>query len=157
MTETERKFLVSNHRFADEATHKTTIAQGYLNTHPERTVRIRIRGDDAFLTVKGKTNESGLSRFEWEKPIGVEEAKKLLGLCEPGVIQKTRYMVPAGRHHYEVDVFEGENRGLIVAEIELSSEAESFEKPVWLGPEVTGESRYYNANLIKNPFGSWQE
>lgn len=157
MTEIERKFLVADHRFLDEATLKTTIAQGYLNTHPERTVRVRISGGDAFVTVKGKTSKSGLSRFEWEKPIGVADAKELLKLCEPGVIEKTRYTVPAGCHHYEVDVFEGENRGLIVAEIELASESESYEKPDWLGPEVTGQARYYNANLIKNPFQSWQE
>jgi len=157
MTETERKFLVSDNRFIDLATQKSTIAQGYLNTHPERTVRVRIKGGEAFLTIKGKSNQSGLSRFEWEKPIELDEARILLGLCEPGVIEKTRYLVPAGYHKFEVDVFEGENLGLVIAEIELSSEDETHDVPDWLGPEVTGQAKYYNANLIKNPFLSWEE
>lgn len=157
MTETERKFLVSDHRFIDLATQKSAIAQGYLNTHPERTVRVRIKGDEAYLTIKGKSSPNGLSRFEWEKPIAPDEARKLLGLCEPGVIEKTRYLVPAGRHTFEVDVFEGQNLGLVIAEIELSSEDETHEVPDWLGPEVTGQAKYYNANLIKNPFRSWEE
>src|SRR5690606_5364791 len=156
MTETERKFLVSDNRFIDLATQKSTIAQGYLNTHPERTVRVRIKGGEAFLTIKGKSNQSGLSRFEWEKPIELDEARILLGLCEPGVIEKTRYLVPAGYHKFEVDVFEGENLGLVIAEIELSSEDETHDVPDWLGPEVTGQAKYYNANLIKNPFLSWE-
>ncbi len=157
MTETERKFLVCDHRFIDLATRKAAIAQGYLNTHPERTVRVRIQADEAFLTVKGKSNQSGLSRFEWEKPIDVAEARKLLELCEPGVIEKTRYTVPAGRHEFEIDVFEGENLGLVVAEIELEHENDNHEIPDWLGAEVTGQAKYYNANLIKNPFKLWQE
>lgn len=157
MIETERKFLVVNDGFLTQATQQTPIAQGYLNTHPGRTVRVRISGEDAFLTVKGKSNDTGLSRFEWETQIDLRAAKNLLELCEPGAIRKTRYIVPSGPHFYEVDVFEAENHGLIIAEIELESEDEPFEKPDWLGPEVSGQPRYYNANLIKTPYRLWHE
>jgi adenylate cyclase len=122
---------------------------------PERTVRIRIRDEKGFLTIKGNTNTSGLSRFEWEKEIPVDEAKALLHLCEKGVIDKIRYEVKVGRHIFEVDEFYGENKGLIVAEIELQSENETFEKPIWLGKEVTHEIKYYNSYLSKKPFLEW--
>lgn len=156
MQEIERKFLVLNESFKSLATARKEIAQGYLNTHPERTVRVRIANDKAFMTVKGKGNESGTTRFEWEKEIPVDAAKQLLLLCEKGVIEKTRYEVPAGMHLYEVDVFYGDNKGLIVAEVELQDEKESFEKPDWLGQEVTNDHRYYNAHLSKNPFMGWE-
>lgn len=155
MTEIERKFLVTTTDFILESTKSFRIVQGYLNSNPERTVRIRIKGNRGYITIKGKGNESGMSRFEWEKEISVIEAEALLALCEKGVIDKTRYEVPMGNHTYEVDVFTGENEGLIVAEIELQSENESFEKPNWLGKEVTSDERYYNAYLSNNPFKSW--
>ena len=155
MQEIERKFLVENDSFKALATAKKEIAQGYLNTNPERTVRVRVSNEKAFLTIKGKGNESGMTRFEWEKEIPFEEGKALLVLCEKGVIEKTRFEIPVGNHLFEVDVFYGENEGLIVAEIELSDESEAFEKPDWIGMEVTNDERYYNAYLSKNPFKSW--
>jgi adenylate cyclase len=155
MIEIERKFLVSSDAFKTEAFKENTIAQGYLSSVPERTVRVRIKGDKGFLTIKGISNASGLSRFEWEKEIPVEEAKKLLVLCEKGVIDKTRFEVKVGNHIFEVDEFHGENKGLTVAEVELQSEAETFEKPDWLGEEVTNDNRYYNAYLSNHPFTSW--
>ena len=156
MEEIERKFLVLNDRFKNLATAKKNIAQGYLNTDPERTVRIRISDEKAFLTIKGKGNESGTTRFEWEKEIAFAEAQSLLILCEKGVIEKTRFEIPAGKHLFEVDEFYGENEGLIVAEIELSDENEAFEKPDWLGKEVTNDVKYYNAYLSKNPYSGWK-
>lgn len=156
MIEIERKFLVTSDAFKKEAISQKRITQGYLSAVPERTVRVRTKGDQAFLTIKGASNETGMSRFEWEKEIPVEDAKKLLLLCEKGVIDKTRFEVKAGKHLYEVDEFYGDNQGLIMAEIELESETESFEKPSWLGKEVTNDSRYYNAYLSKNPFADWE-
>ena len=156
MIEIERKFLVTSDGFKNQAFAKKQIAQGYLNSDPERTVRIRIANDKGFLTIKGKGNESGMSRFEWEKEIPVEEARTLLALSEKGTIDKTRFEIKAGKHTYEVDEFYGNNEGLIIAEIELSSETEIFEKPDWLGGEVTNDERFYNAYLSKNPFKSWK-
>jgi len=156
MQEIERKFLVNSEAFKSEAHKRTRIVQGFLNTHPERTVRIRIQGNDGFITVKGKSNKSGLSRFEWEKQISQAEAEELLHLCEPGIIEKTRYEIYSDNHTFEVDDFMGENEGLIIAEIELQSETESFQKPDWLGKEVTGDVKYYNSNLSKNPFKTWE-
>ncbi|HLO74509.1 MAG TPA: CYTH domain-containing protein [Flavobacterium sp.] len=155
MKEIERKFLVTSTDFISESTISNRIVQGYLNSNPERTVRIRIKGNKGFITIKGKGNESGTTRFEWEKEILVAEAEQLLLLCEKGVIDKTRYEVPFGRHIYEVDVFYGENDGLIVAEIELKNENDAFQKPNWLGKEVTGDNRYYNAYLCNMPYKDW--
>ena len=155
MVEIERKFLVKNEDFKAEFYQKNRITQGFLNTDPLRTVRIRIKDETAFLTVKGKNNEAGLSRFEWEKEIDKTEAEALLKLCEPGMIDKTRFLVKAGKHIFEVDEFYGENDGLIVAEVELETESETFEKPDWLGQEVTGEPKYYNSRLSKKPFKTW--
>ena len=157
MQEIERKFLVKNDSYKNLATVKKKIAQGYLFTNHERTVRVRIANEKGFLTIKGKGNDSGMTRFEWEKEILIEEATALLLLCEKGVIKKTRFEIPVGNHLYEVDEFYGENEGLIMAEIELSHEIESFEKPDWLGMEVTNNERYYNAYLSKNPFKSWSK
>jgi adenylate cyclase len=156
MVEIERKFLVTSDVFKSEAFTQNRIKQGYLSSVPERTVRIRIKGDKGFLTIKGISNEAGLSRFEWEKEIPVNEAEKLLLLCEPGVIDKTRFEVKSGNHIVEIDKFYGENEGLIMAEIELKSENEIFEKPIWIGKEVTNDKRYYNSYLSNNPFKKWQ-
>jgi adenylate cyclase len=155
MIEIERKFLTTSEAFKKEAFAENRITQGYLSSVPERTVRVRIKGNKALLTIKGASNESGLSRFEWEKEIPVEEATALLKLCEKGVVDKTRFEVKVGNHIFEIDEFYGENTGLIVAEVELKSENETFEKPIWLGKEVTNDNRYYNSNLSKNPFANW--
>ena len=157
MIEIERKFLVTSDSYKMMAFANYEIAQGYLNSTPERTVRVRIKGNKGYLTIKGKGNESGMSRFEWEKEIDLSEAKSLLELCEIGVISKTRYEIKVGNHIFEVDEFYGENEGLIIAEIELQSEIDSFEKPTWLGAEVTNDERYYNSFLSKNPFKNWRE
>ncbi|NTW26215.1 MAG: CYTH domain-containing protein [Lentimicrobium sp.] len=152
--EIERKFLV-NGEFKQLAHKETRITQGYLSSVPERTVRVRTKDDKGFITIKGMGNASGASRYEWEKEIPVEEVRELLKICEPGVIDKTRYQVKAGPHTFEIDEFYGENQGLIVAEVELGSENETFEKPAWLGQEVTGEVKYYNSMLMKHPFTKW--
>ncbi len=154
--EIERKFLVKGD-FKPFVTNQTRIIQGYLSSVPERTVRVRIRADKGFLTIKGIGNKSGASRFEWEMEIPVEEAESLLKICEPGIIEKTRYIVPEKSGlKYEVDEFYGDNEGLIMAEIELPSEGHPFEKPGWLGKEVTGDARYFNTMLMKNPYKNWK-
>ena len=153
--EIERKFLVKNEVFKKESFKETKIKQGFLSTVPERTVRVRIKGDKGFITVKGIGNESGASRYEWEKEIPVSEVVDLLKICEPGVIDKTRYNVKSGKHIFEVDEFYGDNDGLILAEVELSAEDETIEKPEWLGEEVTGNVKYYNSYLVKHPFKKW--
>lgn len=155
MQEIERKFLVVSEDFKNEAFKNSRIKQGFLNTDPERTVRLRITGNKAFITIKGKSSKNGLSRFEWEKEIDINEAEALFELCEPGIIEKTRYLVKAGDFVFEIDEFYGENEGLKVAEIELNKETDTFEKPQWLGREVTGEVKYYNSQLSKNPFKNW--
>ncbi|GGX12255.1 CYTH domain-containing protein [Aquimarina muelleri] len=155
MIEIERKFLITSEEFKNEAKKSIRIVQGFLNTDPERTVRIRIKGEQGFITVKGKGNATGASRFEWEKEISIPEAEQLLSLCEKGSIEKVRYEIPLGNHTFEVDEFFGENTGLFVAEIELNDENESFLKPNWLGKEITGESKYYNSQLSKKPYLSW--
>ncbi|MGD0581643.1 MAG: CYTH domain-containing protein [Bacteroidales bacterium] len=146
--ETERKFLVMGD-FRKEATGKAEISQAYLIADPQKTIRIRIADDSAFITIKTKAPEGSFSRGEWEFEIPVGNARELLPLCQPGRIIKTRYYVPAGEHTYEVDVFHDRNEGLIIAEIELEAENEEFIRPDWLGDEVTGDPRYYNSNLIK--------
>jgi adenylate cyclase len=155
MIEIERKYLVTSLEFLNEYSTKNEIAQGYLCSNPERTVRIRIKGNKGFITIKGIGSESGVSRFEWEKEIEIEEAKSLLKLCERGVIEKTRYEVKSGKHIIEIDVFHGENDGLILAEIELENENETILKPKWLGTQVTNDERYYNSYLSQNPFRNW--
>lgn len=155
MLEIERKFLVKNVDFINLATTKNRIVQGYLNSTPERTVRVRIKGNKGYLTIKGISNESGTTRMEWEKEIDLQDAEELLKLCEKGVIDKIRYEIPFGNHIYEVDIFNGENEGLIMAEIELQTEDETFEKPYWLGEEITSDKRFYNAYLSNNPFKTW--
>lgn len=146
--ETERKFLVRG-EFRNLSVKSTEIEQRYLSIDSEKTIRIRIAGGQAFITIKGRTAINSISRGEWEIPLSVSDARELMNICLPGKIEKTRYYVPFGMHIYEVDVFHDKNEGLIIAEIELSSENEEFEKPEWLGEEVTGLPEYYNANLIK--------
>ncbi len=155
MLEIERKFLVTSEAFKSEAHAQKRIVQGFLNTHPDRTVRIRIAGDLGLLTVKGRSNEDGTTRFEWETDIERTDAEALLKLCETELIDKVRYEVKLGAHLYEIDEFFGSNAGLIVAEIELSEENEAFERPEWLGAEVTGDLKYYNSLLSKNPYKNW--
>ena len=152
--EIERKFLVKG-EFKNLASKETRIVQGYLSSVPERTVRVRIKGDKGFITIKGIGSASGATRYEWEKEIPTSEVEELLKICEPGVIDKSRFLVKVGNHTFEVDEFYGENKGLKVAEIELGSELEEFVKPEWLGEEVTGNTKYYNSMLMKNPFTKW--
>ncbi|WP_316632588.1 CYTH domain-containing protein [uncultured Flavobacterium sp.] len=157
MVEIERKFLVKSDDFKEQAFTQNSIAQGYLSSAPERTVRVRIKGERGFITIKGIGHHGGMTRFEWENEIPLGEAQELLKLCEKGKIEKTRFEIKVGKHTFEVDEFYGENEGLVMAEIELESETESFEKPDWLGEEVTNDTRYYNAYLSKNPFTLWEK
>jgi adenylate cyclase len=156
MIEIERKFKVLSEDFKKEAFSEKKIKQGYLSSVAERTVRVRTKGEQAYLTIKGKSSNSNLSRFEWEKEIPLADANQLLLLCEKGIITKTRFEVKVGEHTYEVDEFYEENEGLFIAEIELSSEEQLFVKPKWLGEEVTNDKRYYNSYLSTNPFKSWK-
>ena len=157
MVEIERKFLVKSADFKEQAFTYNKIAQGYLSAVPERAVRVRIKGERGFITIKGVSQQGGMSRFEWENEIPLDEALELLKLCEKGKIEKTRYEIKLGKHIFEVDEFYGENEGLVMAEVELESETEIFEKPDWLGEEVTNDPRYYNAYLSKNPFKEWEK
>ncbi len=154
--EIERKFLVKNDAFKKVSFQQKIIKQGYLNSDKNRTVRIRISDHQGFITVKGVSNASGATRFEWEKEIDVTEATEMLSLCETTIIDKNRFMVESGKHIFEIDEFYGDNQGLIIAEIELNSENETFEKPTWLGEEVTGNAKYYNSYLSKFPFSTWK-
>lgn len=156
MVEIERKFLVTSDHYKVEAFKTTRIIQGFLNTDPERTVRVRLKANRGELTVKGLTNNKGLTRFEWERQIPKKEAEALLDLCEKGIIDKIRHEVKVGNHIFEVDEFLGDNKGLVIAEIELKSEDETFKKPKWLGEEVTADIKYYNSQLSKNPYNIWQ-
>ena len=154
--EIERKFLTKDD-YKPFVIKSFRIIQGYLSSVPERTVRVRVKDDTGYLTIKGAANKSGTSRFEWEMEIPVEEAEKLLKLCEPGIIDKIRHIVPtSGGLFFEVDEFHGDNEGLVIAEIELPDENYPFTKPGWLGEEVTGDKRYYNSMLTKNPFKNWR-
>ncbi|MDN3620909.1 CYTH domain-containing protein [Polaribacter undariae] len=153
--EIERKFLVKNDDFKSESFAHKSIKQGYLNSDKNRTVRVRISDEKAFMTIKGKSNATGTTRFEWEKEIDKAEAESLLLLCEPSLIDKTRYLVKVGNHTFEVDEFYGDNQGLTVAEVELNSETETFTKPNWLDQEVTGDVKYYNSSISKHPFKDW--
>ena len=152
--EIERKFLVEGH-FKDQAYAQSHIVQGYICSACGRTVRVRIRDDRGYLTIKGASADNGLSRYEWEKEIPLAEAEELMKLCEPGVIDKTRYLVRSGHHIFEVDEFYGDNEGLILAEVELSAPDEAYEKPSFIGREVTGDIRFYNSHLMKYPFKAW--
>jgi adenylate cyclase len=154
--EIERKFLVINQSFKDYASRHFKIIQGFISDDPERMVRVRWSEDKSFLTIKGAPDPSGTTRFEWEEAIPPEEAKKLLDLCLPGLIEKTRYIVDYKNQRFEVDEFHGQNQGLILAELEIYNPDVAIRTPDWLGSEVTGISKYYNVELHKNPFSSWK-
>lgn len=153
--EIERKFLVKNDSFKSESFRCSSIKQGFLNSNKNRVVRIRIIDDQGFLTIKGKSNRDGTSRKEWEFEIEKEEATELLSLCEPTIIEKKRYFVKQGSLTFEVDVFEDQNNGLIIAEIELEDENQAFTNLSWLGKEVTGDVKYYNSYLSQHPYNTW--
>jgi CYTH domain-containing protein len=153
--EIERKFLVKDERYKEQSFAHSCIRQGYICSGHGRTVRVRIRDTRGYLTIKGPSTNGGLSRYEFEKEITLDEAEHLMQLCEPGIIDKTRYLVKSGLHTFEVDEFYGENEGLVMAEVELSSEDEPYEKPDFIGEEVTGDRRYYNSYLRSNPFSLW--
>ena len=154
--ETERKFLVNSDEFIAQAKEIHTIKQGYIAHDAGRTVRVRILDDKGVLTIKGPS-ANGISRMEWEKEIGLQDAEDLMLLCDPGIIDKTRYIIPAANgRKFEVDIFHGDNDGLVMAEIELGSEDEAFEKPSWLGTEVTGDKKYYNSYLTRMPYKNWK-
>ena len=153
--EIERKFLVKDDSYKALAYHSSRIAQGYICSMRGRTVRVRIRDDKGYLTIKGPSDASGLGRYEWEKEIPLHEAQELMKLCEPGMIDKTRYLVRSGKHIFEVGEFYGENEGLTLAEVELSSADEAYEKPDFIDEEVTGDVKYYNSFLMKHPFSKW--
>ena len=161
--EIERKFLVLSEAFKLEATVRVAMRQGYLSTDPGRVVRVRLSENldsgrrEAFLTIKGQSIDKGLSRVEWEQAIDFEEAEQLLALCLNYPIEKTRYFVPVQGHTFEVDVFEGHNKGLIVAEIELPAVTAEFTRPEWLGQEVTHNGKYTNAALTDRPFSTWAD
>jgi len=155
--EIERKFLVRNDDYKRQAYNSSRICQGYICSGHGRTVRVRIRDQRGYLTIKGPSNHDGISRYEFEKEITLDEAQHLMQLCEPGRIDKTRYLVKSGNHIFEVDEFYGDNEGLVMAEVELHSEDESFEKPDFIGKEVTGDRRYYNGHLSKKPYCVWRK
>ncbi|TGV02293.1 CYTH domain-containing protein [Flavivirga rizhaonensis] len=155
MIEIERKFLVTSNGYKNEAFKSTRIIQGFLNTHKERTVRVRLKGDIGYITVKGESTQNGLSRFEWEKEISKTEAESLLNICESGVIDKIRYEVKIKNHIFEIDEFFGDNEGLVIVEVELCSEDDIFDRPHWIGEEVTGQIKYYNSQLSKHPYNTW--
>lgn len=154
--EIERKFLVTG-EFKSQAYAQSRIVQGYISSARGRTVRVRIRDGKGYLTIKGASNASGTSRYEWEKEIPLNEAEDLMKICEPGVIDKIRYLVRSGKHTFEIDEFYGENEGLVVAEVELASEDEPFVKTDFIGKEVTGDVRYYNSQLMLRPYKSWHK
>lgn len=156
--EIERKFLVHKDRqtYKALAYDSSRISQGYICSAQGRTVRVRIRGNKGFITIKGPSDGNGLSRYEFEKEITLDEAGQLMKLCEPGIIDKTRYLVRSGRHVFEIDEFYGDNAGLVMAEVELGSEDEPFEKPEFIGEEVTGDRRFYNSSLRRLPFCLWR-
>ena len=153
--EIERKFLVRDRSFVSLASSSSHIRQGYLCSGGGRTIRVRLRDDAAYLTIKGPSLDGGVSRYEFEKEISLEEGEQLMRLCEPGIVDKTRFLVPFGVHTFEVDVFHGDNDGLVMAEVELGSPDEPYEQPPFLGDEVTGDRRYYNSHLRRHPYREW--
>ena len=153
--EIERKFLIRGSDYKQRAYASDHIKQGYICSGHGRTVRVRLRGSRGYLTIKGPSIDGRLSRYEFEKEITPDEAEHLFQLCEPGIIDKTRYLVKSGQHIFEVDEFYGDNEGLVMAEVELQSAEETFEKPDFIGKEVTGDRRFYNSHLRQNPFSVW--
>ena len=157
MNEIERKFLVKRDgAFKKMASSQSAIAQGYMNVEGA-TVRIRLRDEKAYLTIKGPSRNGGLSRYEFEREIPIEDAREMLKLCKGGLVEKTRYLVPYEGHTFEVDEFKGANEGLLFAEVELKSEDEPFEKPSFIGREVPGDRRFYNSHLRRNPYCLWKD
>lgn len=154
--EIERKFLVTG-EYKSQAFAHSRIVQGYICSARGRTVRVRLRDGRGYLTIKGASDAAGMSRYEWEKEISREEAEELMKLCEEGVIDKTRYLVRTGSHVFEVDEFYGDNEGLVMAEVELASEDEPFDRPAFISREVTGDVRYYNSQLMKHPYREWKQ
>ena len=156
--ETERKFLVVG-EFKSQSYNATRIQQGYIASNNGRTVRVRIRGDKGYLTIKGPSGLKGITRYEFDTEITLDDARELMEICEPGIIDKTRYLVksPDGRHTWEIDEFYGDNEGLVLAEVELSHESEEFQKPDFIGREVTGDRRFYNSHMRSYPFKLWKE
>ena len=156
--ETERKFLVVG-EFKSLSYNATRIQQGYIASNNGRTVRVRIRGDKGYLTIKGPSGLKGITRYEFDTEIPLDDARELMEICEPGIIDKTRYLVksPDGRHTWEIDEFYGDNEGLVLAEVELSHESEEFQKPDFIGREVTGDRRFYNSHMRSYPFKLWKE
>ena len=155
--EIERKFLVQGDDYRRMAYAADRITQGYICSGHGRTVRVRRRGDKAFLTIKGPSLDGGLSRYEFEKEISCDEASHLFQLCEPGIIDKTRYLVKSGTHTFEVDEFYGDNEGLVMAEVELSASDEPYVAPPFIGREVTGDRRFYNSHLRAYPYRLWKD
>ena len=155
--EIERKFLVCGDDYKRQAYSHSRIKQGYICSGRGRTVRVRLRDNCGYLTIKGPSQNGGLSRYEFEKEITLDEAEHLFELCEPGVIDKTRWLVKSGSHTFEVDEFHGDNAGLVMAEVELGAEDEPYEKPDFIGLEVTGDRRFYNSSLRAQPFSVWRE
>ncbi len=154
--EIERKFIVTDDSYKAMAFQSDRIAQGYICREGGNSARVRVRGDKGYITIKGPSLDGGLSRFEWEKEIPATEALELLRLCHDGIIDKIRHLVKWGEHVFEVDEFFGDNEGLVVAEVELDDANEDFEKPGFIGREVTGDKRYYNSRLTRFPYKSWQ-
>ena len=156
-TETERKFLLLNDSWRDESDGGSRIMQGYLTNRTDCTVRVRVRGEDAWLTVKGGTQGAdGVSRLEYEYPIPTADAEEMLAqLAERPFIEKVRHEIRYGEHVFEIDEFGGDNAGLVVAEVELASADEAYAKPSWLGAEVSDDPRYLNAALVKQPYNTW--
>ena len=156
--ETERKFLVVG-EFKSQSYNATRIQQGYIASNNGRTVRVRIRGDKGYLTIKGPSGLKGITRYEFDTEIPLDDARELMEICEPGIIDKTRFLVksPDGRHVWEIDEFYGDNEGLVLAEVELSSEDEHFLKPDFVGREVTGDRRFYNSHMRNYPYKLWKE
>ena len=154
--ETERKFLVCGD-YKSQAYSSSRIKQGYICSGHGRTVRVRLRDNQGYLTIKGPSDLKGMSRYEFEKEITMDEAQHLLQLCQGGVIDKRRYLVKSGNHIFEVDEFYGDNEGLVMAEVELESETEAYEKPDFIDREVTGDKRFYNSHLLTNPFYKWRD
>ena len=155
--EIERKFLVRGDDYKRRAHKSFRIKQGYICSEKGRTVRVRTRDDQAFLTIKGPSHDGGLGRYEFEKEISMDEAEELFKLCAAGFIDKTRFLVPSGKHTFEVDEFYGDNEGLVMAEVELSAPDEPYEKLDFIDKEVTGDRRYYNSHLLKNPYKLWKD
>ena len=155
MIEIERKFLVKSDEYRSDAFKVQLLSQAYLNNNPEKSVRVRIVDNEGFITIKGPSNDGGLSRFEWEKKISIEEAVELMKLCGDQLILKKRYFVKHNKIILEVDEFLNNNKGLVVAEVELKTASQKIVLPDWIAEEVTGVNKYYNLSLITNPFSSW--